>query len=165
MTQIRNTDGESVAALADGWSLRSGVYDQAAPDALTSGEYVRLCRPDGTEYAYWDAEEWTTDPALVMGAIINAAAGLRPLDDQPGTAAAGATAGEDDSFPDRPRIPCGCGYDLVYISGDWEHDAAPSLWGDDHDPDGDFDEADPAVIRYWDIQDCVIDADDDEESA
>jgi len=73
-TVILNEDGEVVARLADGWTLRSG---SSTPD-FTSGEYVRLCRPDGSEYLYWDKEEWTIDPVLVMGAIINAAAGFRP---------------------------------------------------------------------------------------
>ena len=35
----------------------------------------------------------------------------------------------------RPTASCGCGYDLVWINGQWEHDAAPSLWGGDHEPD------------------------------
>jgi hypothetical protein len=34
-----------------------------------------------------------------------------------------------------PTATCGCGYDLIWIDGHWEHDAAPSLWGDDHEPD------------------------------
>lgn len=75
-----NEQGEVVVKLADGCSLRSGVYEPDAPDApdaLTSGEYVRLCDTDGTELLYWDQAEWATDPALVMGAIINSAAGLR----------------------------------------------------------------------------------------
>lgn len=74
---ILDETGEVVVPLTDGWSLRSGAYDSKAPDALTSGEYVRLCRPDGSEYQYWDMEEWRADPSLVMGAIINSAAGLR----------------------------------------------------------------------------------------
>ncbi len=69
--------GEVVVKLADGWTVRSGVYNKDAEDALTSGEYVRLCKPNGDEYAYWDQSEWRDDPALVMGAIINSAAGLR----------------------------------------------------------------------------------------
>lgn len=69
---------EVVALLADGWTLRSGLYKPDDPASLgLSGEYVRLCDPDGNEYAYWDQEEWREDPALVMGAIINSAAGLR----------------------------------------------------------------------------------------
>lgn len=68
-----NEDGEVVLHLANGWSLRSGVYNPESPEALTSGEYVRLCAPGGAEALYWDQEEWRTDPALVMGAIINAA--------------------------------------------------------------------------------------------
>lgn len=38
-----------------------------------------------------------------------------------------------------PRTGCGCGYELVYVDGEWQHDAAPSLWGNDHDPDPDED--------------------------
>ena len=68
---------EVVVVLADGWTIRSGVYEPTAPDARVSGEYVRLVRPDGNEYAYWDQDEWEKDPALVMGAILNSAAGLR----------------------------------------------------------------------------------------
>lgn len=75
LTLVNN---EVVVNLADGWTLRSGVYEPAKPGAFTSGEYVRLCRPDGKEHLYWDQEEWATDPALVMGAIINSAAGYRP---------------------------------------------------------------------------------------
>lgn len=74
---LLNEEGEVVVRLADGCTLRSGVYDKSDLNALTSGEYVRLCDPDGTEYLYWDQAEWEADPALVMGAIINAAAGLR----------------------------------------------------------------------------------------
>jgi hypothetical protein len=70
---------ETVAVLADGWTLRSGVYNPNDPEAFTSGEYVRLVDPSGAEYCYWDQEEWREDPALVMGAIINTAAGLRGL--------------------------------------------------------------------------------------
>lgn len=42
-----------------------------------SGEYVRLCNPDGNEQMYWHYDEWQNDPILVMGAIINMASGLR----------------------------------------------------------------------------------------
>jgi hypothetical protein len=70
-------EGEVIAKLADNWTLRSGVYDEDDEGALISGEYVRLCMPNGDEYAYWDQSEWRDDPALVMGAIINASAGLR----------------------------------------------------------------------------------------
>lgn len=73
-------DGEVVVWLKDDWSLRSGVYDES--DGMLSGNYVRLCRPDGSEYLYWDQDEWMTDPALVMGAILNSAAGLRFEDEE-----------------------------------------------------------------------------------
>lgn len=60
-------NGEVVLQLANGFSLRSGGEN------FTSGEYVRLCDPTGEEVLYWDQEEWRSDPALVMGAIINSA--------------------------------------------------------------------------------------------
>lgn len=66
-----NDDGEIVVELASGWTLRSGVYN---PDTFISGEYIRLCDTTGLEIFYWDQDEWGTDPALVMGAIVNAAA-------------------------------------------------------------------------------------------
>ena len=69
--------GDTVVKLADGWTLRSGVYEKDAKEALKSGEYVRLCKPDGEEYLFWDQSEWRDDPAIVMGAIMNAAAGFR----------------------------------------------------------------------------------------
>jgi hypothetical protein len=73
--ELLNREGEVVVRLADGWSLRSGATELTG---LTSGEYVRLCDPEGVEFLYWDQDEWRLDPALVMGAIINAAAGYRP---------------------------------------------------------------------------------------
>lgn len=73
---LLNADDEVVVVLDDGHTLRSGTYDKSAGNVV-SGEYVRLCAPDGTEIAYWDQAEWAADPALVMGAIINSAAGLR----------------------------------------------------------------------------------------
>ncbi len=69
-------EGEVVIDLRDGCTLRSGVYKVNEPN-LISGEYVRLCDADGKEILYWDQDEWRDDPALVMGAIMNAAAGLR----------------------------------------------------------------------------------------
>lgn len=67
---------ETIVKLADGCTLRSGVYDDSNSD-FSCGEYVRLCSSDGTELLYWDQEEWKYDPALVMGAIMNSAAGMR----------------------------------------------------------------------------------------
>lgn len=69
-------DTEVTVQLACGWTLRSGVFDLKDPNALVSGEYVRLCRPDGTESLFWAAEEWRDEPALVMGAIMNTAAAV-----------------------------------------------------------------------------------------
>ena len=74
---MKTKDGEVVVELKDGYTLRSGSDDEA----FTSGEWVRLCRPDGSEAIYWHYDEWKEDPILVMGAIINSAAGLR-LEDE-----------------------------------------------------------------------------------
>lgn len=68
------TDTEEVELLlANGWKLVSGCYNPD-PTSCTCGEYVRLVDELGAEVCYWDSEEWGTDPVLVMGAIINAAA-------------------------------------------------------------------------------------------
>jgi hypothetical protein len=75
VSRLARFDGdETVVALADGCTLRSGAPDL---DHLVSGQYVRLCDPDGTEVVYYDEAEWAEDPALVMGALLNAAAGVR----------------------------------------------------------------------------------------
>lgn len=70
---LRNDEGEVVVQLASGWTLRSGCSDD---EGFVSGEYVRLCTPDGEEHLYWDNAEWHDEPVLVMGAIINSAAGV-----------------------------------------------------------------------------------------
>jgi hypothetical protein len=62
-------EGEVIIRLTNGWTLRSGGESRA------SGEYVRLCTPHGGEHLYWSSDEWRQDPVVVMGAIINAAAG------------------------------------------------------------------------------------------
>lgn len=58
-------------------------------------------------------------------------------------------------FPARPRTFCGCGYELVWVSGEWQHDCAPYLWGDDHDPHPDEPEPTGLAREYWDAEDCV----------
>ncbi|RDJ35701.1 MAG: hypothetical protein DWQ19_12855 [Crenarchaeota archaeon] len=68
-----NDDHEIVLKLQNGWSLVSGVYNPK-PGEFTCGEYVRLVDENGEELVYWDQEEWASDPVLVMGTIINAAA-------------------------------------------------------------------------------------------
>lgn len=65
-------EGEVVVKLADGRTLRSGVICSD----LTTGEYVRLCDQNGNEQGFWAHEEWEADGIQVMGAIMNAAAGL-----------------------------------------------------------------------------------------
>jgi hypothetical protein len=65
-------EDEVIVQLEDGCSLRSGSEE------LQAGDYVRFCDPDGNEIDYWDKQEWVDDPALIMGAIINIMAGVRP---------------------------------------------------------------------------------------
>lgn len=82
---LSTLSSETVVALADGCTLRSGASDLSG---LTSGEYVRLCDPDGSEILYYHYPEWEEDPILVMGALMNAAAGSRlpkPLTDMEGS--------------------------------------------------------------------------------
>lgn len=82
MARDRTWDPQPVVVrLADGWELRSGVYEQGS---LTCGEWVSLHDPQGVEYLYWDWTEWRDDATLVMGAIINAAGGFRPHRDEVG---------------------------------------------------------------------------------
>lgn len=64
---------------------------------------------------------------------------------------------EQDEIPSRPTTNCGCGHPLIWVGGCWQHDAAPYLWGDDHDPDAeDPHEGDP-TRTYWDQEDGVSD--------
>jgi hypothetical protein len=89
-------DNEVIVKLADGWTIRSGVYKPDDPEATISGEYVRLCDPEGAEYLYYDQAEWEEDPATVMGAFINAAAGLRGLKEKI----------KCEECPLKPGFPC-----------------------------------------------------------
>ena len=77
MNNPTNTN-EVVVKLTDGWTLRSGLLSQGWYESIKCGEYVRICRPDGSEYLYWDAKDWHDDPVMVMSTIINAASGYRP---------------------------------------------------------------------------------------
>ena len=42
-------------------------------------------------------------------------------------------AGPADGDGDYPRSTCGCGFTIILTEDGWQHDAAPYLWGDDHD--------------------------------
>lgn len=63
-----------------------------------------------------------------------------------------------DNNPARPVDTCGCGHPLIWVGGHWEHDAAPYLWGDDHDPDAAKPEG--PLREHWDQADGVIDEED-----
>jgi hypothetical protein len=58
--------------------------------------------------------------------------------------------------PDRPTDTCGCGHPLLWIQGAWEHDAAPSLWGNDHNPSADDPAPEDLGRTYWDRQDGLL---------
>lgn len=67
---------ETVVALVDGCTIRSGG-DEDRPDCIAGG-YVRIVdETTGEDVGYWTAEEWAEDPILVMGAMLNCAAGAR----------------------------------------------------------------------------------------
>jgi hypothetical protein len=68
------------------------------------------------------------------------------------------TSYSDDGPPDRIRAHCGCGYEIVWTDDGWQHDAAPYLWGNDHEPDNP--EPDPTDPRrlYWEREDGYTDA-------
>lgn len=66
-----------------------------------------------------------------------------------------SAAHRSDLHPPRPTASCGCGYDLIWINGNWEHDAAPSLWGDDHQPD--IPAATGPAATHWNQQDHTND--------
>lgn len=76
VSRMARFDGdETVVALADGCTIRSG-QDEDRPDCIAGG-YVRVVDADGEDVAYWTSNEWAEDPILVMGAMLNAAAGSR----------------------------------------------------------------------------------------
>jgi len=57
--------------------------------------------------------------------------------------------------PDRPEAFCGCGHILIWCAGEWQHNAAPYLWGDDHDPHAPAPAAADPGRLYWDKNDGV----------
>lgn len=63
---------------------------------------------------------------------------------------------DHDDVTIRPTDHCGCGYPVVWVNGHWEHDAAPYLWGDDHEADAP--EPTGGAREYWDVEDGVTEA-------
>lgn len=58
---------------------------------------------------------------------------------------------DDDTYP---KASCGCGFELIYTAEGWQHDAAPYLWGDDHDADpGQLDDATRLAVLRFDLVD------------
>lgn len=73
--------------------------------------------------------------------------------DTTGTLVADSDADEGNQ---RPRTSCGCGYDLVWVTGQWQHDAAEAFWGGDHSTDGiDEPALNDAGRIEWDVEDGV----------
>lgn len=56
---------ETIIPLDHGGALRCPAF----PDDC---DYVRVTDSAGVEIGYWNVEEWTEEPALVMGAILGA---------------------------------------------------------------------------------------------
>lgn len=56
---------ECTLQVQTGFMLKTAGYPEAC-------DYVRVCDPLGREIAYWHADEWQQEPAVVMGAIIGA---------------------------------------------------------------------------------------------
>ena len=109
-------------------SMAEQLDGNQATDALTEADWVEACR-ESAEYVL------DTAPHLLERVLI-------------------ATANDPDDVESRPTANCGCGYPLIWIHGAWEHDAAPSLWGGDHDAHADEPLTD--ARRYWDEQDGVV---------
>lgn len=67
-------DGETVIALANGMSIRTGGM---------LGGYVRVCDVDETQVVQYDWVHWQDEPALIMSFILTAAAGdhVEPIDE------------------------------------------------------------------------------------
>lgn len=67
-----------------------------------------------------------------------------------------ATATRTGVFDERPTATCGCGFGLVWVEGEWQHDAAPALWGDDHDaPSANEEPPNPEARAHWDAEDGI----------
>ncbi len=56
---------EKIVKLSKGYTVRSSSND------YVSGDYVRICNPEGKEIIYWHYEEWANEPVRIMGSIIN----------------------------------------------------------------------------------------------
>jgi hypothetical protein len=55
---------------------------------------------------------------------------------------------------DRPTDSCGCGHEIVWVGGHWEHNVAPYIWGDDHDIDTPAPEGE--ARKEWDHYDLGL---------
>jgi len=109
-------------------------------DATTSTcDYVRTVDPLGREIAYWVADEWKEDPALVMGAILGSLVRGRPLEvaakrsqSKPGAELLRrlireALAYKTEAFENDWNIS---GSDLTQWFAGWRQRAAAALEGD-----------------------------------
>lgn len=66
---------------------------------------------------------------------------------------------DDDSDDTYPTASCGCGFDLIYTADGWQHQAAPYLWGDDHDADpGPLDDATRLACLIYDLREEGMDS-------
>jgi hypothetical protein len=56
-------------------TLVNGNKIFSSSEELMAGDYVRVVDANHRELGYWDHQEWSDDPVLVMGAILRCAAG------------------------------------------------------------------------------------------
>jgi hypothetical protein len=62
--------GDETAVVAEGTGL---TIRWAATTTCEFCDYVRVTNPDGSEVAYWTADEWVEDPSGVIGALVGTA--------------------------------------------------------------------------------------------
>lgn len=78
---LLDENGEIAIQLADGCIIYSGWMDKEDPEALVSGDYIRLEDENGKELLYYGADEIMGEHQLegrqALGAFLNACAGLR----------------------------------------------------------------------------------------
>lgn len=126
--------------------------DPDLPDTATPEELVQFAVDSvkNNPGLQWDIMDDASGLAIANNVSLPAAPAIETSpEDEPQQA--GTT---DDSTPARPRTTCGCGYDLVWVDGEWTHDAARELWGDDHSPDPD-EEPEPQARAFWDREDRI----------
>lgn len=111
-----------------GWSTDAERVDAADRIAALLGANSEW--DSAAQYLEWIAEILSAAGYPTPGERVNLAR-YRALADEFGI--------EHDGEPDDERMEgdeadCSCGIGLVWTGDEWQHDAAPWRWGDDHEP-------------------------------